>query len=298
MENVDKLLERLLTEEMSVSQEVAYCTGLLYNYIIKLYQDQHPTSAYPITIRWQTDRIYISEAFLKAYRIVPSDALNQMIPTVKLIIATAIELSTEDEFYEMIEGAEFGGDSVLTDGLLKLTFPIIGGRLREDFLKRIIAHELEHFFQYSKSQKIKADKSYNMALFQMDNSDDPTDIAISSLLYYFNQQELDAKVHEFYVDLVQRTIATHNNIKETYPMRELHNVIETYYEPLKTTDSKTLSNKLQPYGYSTINGFIKYIDRQITYYYRKIRKVYAYYSLGCGLNEIVIKRKKQHMRML
>lgn len=219
-------------------------------------------------------------SYCSSFTIKPDEHLESLIPNIYSISINVVDFLSKEEIKANFEEQNIGGDFIATYNTIKLKLPSINGEIVDYMLRNSICHELEHAYQLAMARRYKSDKHYNIALDNLDNND-PVLIAISRLIYFFNPMEIDAKMHELYLELKW------TEYNKALPIEERDYYINTFYNQLKSIEKEKLNDVLSKFFSIDYETFFKKIDRNIKYFNSKAIRVYWKYIKDNDINEIV-----------
>ena len=187
-----------------------------------------------------------------------------------------------DSYEDMVNNAHvigIGGTSYVQNGTIQVICGSINGVLRDQQIKPILSHELEHNFQNEKGGIRKDYKNwYNTALNDIDNAPkDSVEYLIARLIYFFNQQEIDAKMHELYYDLKSINLTNPNDITNCTVIKEKNYYINKIYKKLMQSDQNVINEILKNEYKTKRERFFQYLQKQIHYFDKKTMRVMMEY---------------------
>lgn len=262
-----KILNKLITEELSISSDV-------YTESLRLW-DNILDSAY----REASTKILLDGIGIEGFGRVTDNVFGIDLDIQYTFYNFNNKKCFEDQEYDFIEADCAMGFS---DGaVIHLSFPMINGTVvYETKIKDALHHELEHLFQGSKgSQKIlKPNADYQKAR-QLANSSDEDTSKLGILMYFYDTSEQDAFVNGLYSQLMSQEKPMVKISWEFIKGTDLYYFLERIREiknRLKEPD-KALEDKCKRYFNRTTETMLKIAKTVEVRILKKIGKVLAKY---------------------
>ena len=188
------------------------------------------------------------------------------------------EFADTNEMRKYANIVGIGGDSNVNLESILVRCSSINGKLRDNQLLPILSHELEHIFQNIKGGLRSDYKNwYNIAVENLNGDKNSYEYIISRLIYYFNQQEIDASMHELMHDLIENKIENPNDIYKCNVIKEKNFYINNMYKTIINGNQDELNMVLKNMFNTTRERFFSYLSKQMHYFDKKVMRVVMEY---------------------
>lgn len=161
-----------------------------------------------------------------------------------------------------------------------LTLYSINGRIDENFFNEKLYHELLHAYQDSLAPSdLNSSSLYHLSIETLDNSDKLADCIVETakLIYYFNTQEVDAKMQSLYKDLEANKINSENELTKSKVFSDLNYMYEEVYLNCFLKFNEQEQELVSQYFKMTYNRISGYIQKRIKYFRQKVTHVVKLY---------------------
>ena len=264
----------LLQESYSISNEVIEATNQCLSKIENAYKNKE----------YELDSIKISaepNTPIPLARIILDVPINNIetFNSLNKMVISIYDFADVNKMMEMANVIGIGGETNMHNNSINIVCSSINGKLRLNQLKPILSHELEHYFQNTLGGIRKDYKSwYDISNQYMQNGDDGSiEYLVARLIYYFNQQEIDASMHELMHDLISLKIENPNDIYKCNVIMEKNHYINFIYKKLMSCDQNELNNILEKIYKTNKKTFFAYLSKQIHYFEKKTMRVVMEY---------------------
>ena len=291
-EYAKRAMDNILNERLSIASEVKDCANYLCNLLCeKFKQGEFKNVNTEEWVLYNEDG-WPFKAYAEYYTYsFKADAyVHEKIENATDISCTIINFKSEEEFRGIYGQIAEVGDVDINTLKLHVVAPSVNGTIRQDLLVEILFHELEHLYQLNKGQQIASRRLMSVAQNLLQDNNSKISNCIGKLLYFLDTMEINSKINEIYTQLKETQIKSGNDIGKCYGYQEFLEVIEMH-EWLKVTSQEMVKKILSLYKIKEAY-FWKYIERQIAYFKRKLRKVVALYFS----EKIHEERKKEWLR--
>ena len=262
----------LLFEEMSISNAVQTVANNVANELLKRLNNVNGEYVY---IRQLGKRV------LRKFVLI-----EYSFPIFQYIDSISAEIyfgETPEERNIITQNIDYGGTFEMQDRTISVSCLGDGnGNVDIAFFKSVISHELKHAYQEmlynNKSLPFVFNKATNIINNPKSIGDEDV-YKISSLLYYFNRNEINSKMEEIYAYLKTEGFQTIKEINLIPAIREYIWYKRLFGQINDKRNNETLNEKIkQIYGRS-LKELIKIINLGINYFKVKVRKVIGRYKL-------------------
>ena len=261
----------LLNEDKGISREVMSMVDMIFNQIKERFEKEE----------YQVD---INDGYCKALEINFEEPIFGVVKRVlcKILLCQG---KTEEEVYTFIQKnrLEGGFNKDPRNMDIRLRTFAFEDRLPMLFTKQMLAHELEHAWQYGQKIGKKKRKTKYSDLGSKgaigSNSDNAHVKKIGEILYFFSKNELDSFIHSAYSELETLYYAS-RNVDITYTptyatfMNEKNNVNDI----VNSLNNESVVNVLKSYGLSQ-GDFKRYIQRMVRYVERKFKQIQERFNI-------------------
>lgn len=282
-----KILNRLITEELTISSDV-------YDESLKLWE-KILDSAYNV----KTTRMLSSGEGQEGCGSIETNIFGTNVDVWYTFYDFFNEECFKKQRYDFIEA--YCSFSEEDGGLINITFPMVSGRVvLEPQIKDALHHEMEHLFQGTKgSQKvINPNADYQQAKQTMYSSDEDTS-DLGLLMYFFDTSEQDAFMNGLYAQLMAQEKPMIKISWEFIKNTEIYYFLTRIREIKKRLEysDKTLEDKCRHYFKRTAKAMFKIAKIVEVRILKKLGKVLAKYHKDIRLKypikeSIVVGRKK------
>ena len=273
-EIANQVVKQLLIERLSISEEVEQATLHLLDYINKLYKERQPNKQTTYNkMLYVNGDMKLSAKIVKQYNFVVDEYLQKLISAFKKVHCCITEVPNDEAYRQWYDELTTDGQSH-ENGLMELNAVAINGQLRNDLLKELIQHEMEHMLQFPHECNVYIKKRAAIAKQHLQLQHNPI-TNVAWLLYFFESREVNAKMQEFYNQLYHVFDGTSASLQKSYCYVEYNDVLQRYQE-LKQLSEIELQKVLDEYHLS-VYQFWRYINGQIRYFQTKVKKVVANY---------------------
>lgn len=277
-EEIEKLF---LVEELGISKDVIDIANNLADVIISKTEQQPPIYDGQWGASWVDENGENKSCWVYGY-IFNIDVSNEMKDVCPLIQYIILKITAFDDFNGYAANADkynFEGNSVAAKHVITIETPMFDGKLKKKHFLPMLAHEVEHMYQYYRSQKEEEqmvnNRLYTQATLNV-NNEDAIIQDVASLIYFFSDKEIDAMAHETYEELIE--LVNHGKepqLKYTRPSSYLQTMMEVF-NGLKAMDPNELGKKLKIFGISR-EKFIRYMRGQMNKFQWRMRRTYFYF---------------------
>lgn len=186
---------------------------------------------------------------------------------------------SKDEVCQAWETFNFGGTFDMQNHTIYLVGYGINGKIQTDFISDLLYHELKHGYQESLYKSKDLPFVYKVASNIIDGQiqiSNPFIKGISSLLYYFNRNEINANMESLYQYMLNDKPSDLKHYKAPI-LQEFEYYQNLYEETLALDiDKQTLTTVYNLYG-KTFKQLMRVVKYGIEYFNNKKRKVFARY---------------------
>ena len=275
MKNIEVILretiENFINEELSINAEIVDVTNdIVSNVLTKYAKNEKKYEAVNIVIDG------IIYAVRRSYLATNINLLKENTLNVNVIIYDVFNEETFDKVWERLNlGGLSHGHSINVNAYS------INGKLNISFLKQVISHELEHFYQFFKSEKELATITYKKASDIVLNKDiihtNEMYKAVANIIYFLNKNEIDANIQGLFNELIAnkdyaKSISANELLKHSTLYNEYENIHKANVKKFMDNVNNENTQKILNYFGFNINSFIKYIRSNEAYLNSKIRK--------------------------
>lgn len=186
---------------------------------------------------------------------------------------------SKDEVRQTWETFNFGGTFNMQNHTIYLVGYGIKNKIQTDFISGLLYHELKHVYQESLYKSKDLPFVYKVASNIIDGQiqiDNPFIKGISSLLYYFNRNEINANMESLYQYMLNDKPSDLKHYKA--PILQEFEYYQNLYEEILALDidKQTLVTVYNLYG-KTFKQLMRVVKYGIDYFNDKKRKVFARY---------------------
>lgn len=147
-EIANQAVKQLFIERLSISEEVEQATLHLLDYINKLYKERQPNKQTTYNkMLYVNGDMKLSAKIVKQYNFVVAEYLQKLISAFKRGHCCITEVPNDEAYRQWYDELTTDGQSH-ENGLMELNAVAINGQLRNDLLKELIQHEMEHTLQF------------------------------------------------------------------------------------------------------------------------------------------------------
>lgn len=262
----------LLFEEMSISNAVQTVANNVANELLKRLNNINGEFVY---IRQLGKRVLRKFALIE-----------YPFPIFQYIDSISAEIyfgETPEERNIISQNIDYGGVFEMQDRTISVSCLGDGnGNVDIAFFKSVISHELKHAYQEMLYNNKSLPFVFNKATNIINNPksvEDEDVYEISRLLYYFNRNEINSKMEEFYAYLKTEGFQTLKEINSTPAILEYNWYKRLFIRINVKCDDLALNEKIkQIYGRS-LKELINIINLGVNYFKVKVRKVIGRYKL-------------------
>ena len=202
----EQICRNIIKEEMSFSQDVYDIADKIYDMMIWNIDNGNPIHSreqnYPYTD--ENNQECHGSVETSTYVIDISQEMAKVCATIKKLMVTVISFSNFEIYTSHYREFHFEGDFSPQTHSINLTIPRFEGKFNANNIMPLLAHEVEHLYQYQMAidhrNPISGSTLYNNALEYMESAN-PLLKDIALLAYFFYDMEIDARAQEIYREL-------------------------------------------------------------------------------------------------
>ena len=271
-------VENLLNEELSVNNELEVSVNSLCDDIINRFSliDEYSYSRTGVTLSNGTESLVSGCLF--------NTNLHFMGNDYKCLVKIRIfwDKQTLMEFYKQFD---IGSQFEQSHNFFEFTLPCLKEEgLNRQFMFNNIYHEVEHSLQYIMIGDNTISDKYNIAVAIMNEQipktikgnlrnviiDNFSFTQLLSIVYYFYYPlELDANINGLYGELVENGL----NLYETNYWVNKSKAENEFNKLIELGENEELNEIYKLFGFSNLNKFVKYVNKQQNYLKHKEMKV-------------------------
>ena len=270
-------VDRVLNEKDSISYDVLSMTNYyrgIINKELNLGKFQKVIKRV-ISVQNGSDT-FVNKIDCKILQIDVDYRVNDAFDKLKRIIVKVYEFPNYDSLQEFYEECEIGGESRLNNGLIIINGFSINGKVSTDSIKTVLQHEIEHFLQYGLGRVSDKNNWMYTSTANLSSPKNSCKHIIARLFYFFNDREIDAKMHELYFELRKEQIKNPNDLRKCKAVKEKNRYLELLNKLINNFDDDEINNELFSYNMNKIK-FLSYINKQIDRFERKTMRVMMEY---------------------
>lgn len=269
--NSDEIIKRILTERLSVSDNVVEAADHIKEQLLNGYSTAKVLGKKKVSAPNGENGIPTIITF-KRLQIKADGYVRQRIVDANDIICKFIEFENEQAYDALSSQViDYGGINRQTLALT-VNIPVIDGIVQEKLLGEILMHEFEHLYQIGIGKKNMYSRLTRIAS-QHFQFKDWYERRIAYVLYFFGVSEMDANINELYRELMNEGPNFKEGLKKCNTYQEYNNVLNSYNKII-ALEPMYLQMYLLSYNIDN-ERFISYVTKQRKYFENRIRKVYA-----------------------
>ena len=270
-------VDRVLNEKDSISYDVLSMTNYYRGIINKELNLGNFQKVIKRVISVQNGSdTFVNKIDCKILQIDVDYRVNDAFDKLKRIIVKVYEFPNYDSLQEFYEECEIGGESRLNNGLIIINGFSINGKVSMDSIKTVLQHEIEHFLQYGLGRVSDKNNWMYTSTANLSSPKNSCKHIIARLFYFFNDREIDAKMHELYFELRKEQIKNPNDLRKCKAVKEKNRYLELLNKLINNFDDDEINNELFSYKMNKIK-FLSYINKQIDRFERKTMRVMMEY---------------------
>ena len=276
-EIIRESVDRVLNEKDSISYDVLSMTNYYRGIINKELNLGNFQKVIKRVISVQNGSdTFVNKIDCKILQIDVDYRVNDAFDKLKRIIVKVYEFPNYDSLQEFYEECEIGGESRLNNGLIIINGFSINGKVSTDSIKTVLQHEIEHFLQYGLGRVSDKNNWMYTSTANLSSPKNSCKHIIARLFYFFNDREIDAKMHELYFELRKEQIKNPNDLRKCKAVKEKNRYLELLNKLINNFDDDEINNELFSYNMNKIK-FLSYINKQIDRFERKTMRVMMEY---------------------
>lgn len=282
-EIIHESIKKLINEKLSIASSVTQATDMAFEYVLTSIDQMEYNTEETMMVAYFTNdgEIEQQEIEFREYSFLIPKEIQNIFPSLQKIILHLGVFPTKESYFSYkrrrTQKWMEGGSSEFGDGEISITIPSIGGQILWSMFKRLLAHEMGHFHQYTVGGNKNYKNLYTIALPYL-NSKNIVQQNIARLLYFFSPIETEAQVHELYEDLKATYIGSQERLKDCSPIDERDRILKYCLSPLKVMDQQQLNDILLTTYHISAYQFFVYMEKRIQIFNKKIRRVYWLFS--------------------
>ena len=289
--NINKLM---LSERRSFSKEVYEISERLFQLIEYAIENGEGQYRDKITLGYVDDNgeKQIEEAFYINYYVSVENEMKSICPIIRNILVMTVQFSSYEAYLANDDKFIFNGSSDPRAEGLSISFPIFNGEINKNNVMLILAHEVEHLYQYQMSvnskNPIKPQKLYILANHAMASSDELLK-NIGYIIYFFSNVEIDARMQEFYRELERNREYDYLDLYNNTKVWGLFQTVKEMFDEIVKMDKQEVGKRTMELGLHR-HEFIKLVRIQINKFLWKIERIWQQFNID-KLNEEQIRPK-------
>lgn len=198
--------------------------------------------------------------------------------TIKL---TVYNFNNFEDFAVLARNVSFF-DSFLNETYLTVDIVCasINGDLYEPLVRRLLSHELRHFYNRNKKGSVNITKLYSIANYILNNGvygEDNINHKIAFLIYWLDNEEIYANCQALCSDIKAKKLDTFDKVKEFSDLyNELLHIKQFYNDIFENIEQNKRDYNSKLFYNTDLEKLQKYFLRQIKYAEQKFGRVIAY----------------------
>lgn len=275
-EIADQVLQKVLVENLSVSNTVVEATNYLAQQFETIYNIKQPnkTKTRNLLTVIRGGKKMVINANDKYYSWFADAHVKDFVPLLNKISVVVMDVANETIYQNWRSKLEAAGQSS-DDGLITIYVPSVNGQIKWELFLSTLQHEVEHIFQMRYGYKVGRNKLMEVASQYLDEKGNQGKHEVAWLVYFLDSREINAKMQEIYQQLYDFHTTNLAAVKQCDGYKEYEETVRQY-QRVKQLPPEELQTILTEYGWKP-QEFWRYIEQQMHYFQTKLRKIVAWH---------------------